>query len=192
MVFPAGGISDLCSHSQNAHCPTCPVPSTITPSAPRSSKDRVIPHLSQCIFFRLVLVLATMDSGIFGFPQPNLTYVPQSCWDPELLCFLWLPLCFPWSRAPDFSASLFVVWVPKAWHSPWGFISLLIAFAHLGYQPVAILFSLHLSYFCVMQMCNQLYSGWMGVGWGEMETEARKREAQIGSWVGQDKRQFPE
>ena len=79
MVFPAGGISDLCSHSQNAHCPTCPVPSTITPSAPRSSKDRVIPHLSQCIFFRLVLVLATMDSGIFGFPQPNLTYVPQSC-----------------------------------------------------------------------------------------------------------------
>ena len=79
MVFPAGGISDLCSHSQNAHCPTCPVPSRITPSAPRSSKDRVIPHLSQCLFFRLVLVLATMGSGISGFPQPNLTCVPQSC-----------------------------------------------------------------------------------------------------------------
>ena len=75
MVFPAGGISDLCSHSQNAHCPTCPVPSRITPSAPRSSKDKVIPHLSQCIFFRLVLVLATMDLRISGFPQPNLTYV---------------------------------------------------------------------------------------------------------------------
>lgn len=57
---------------------------------------------------------------------------------------------------------------------------------------MAILFSLHLSYFCVMQMYNQLYSGWMRVGWGEMETGARKREAQIGSWAGQDKKQFPE
>lgn len=79
MVFPAGGISDLCSHSQNAHCPTCPVPSRITPSAPGLPKTKLSPPLPVYLLQAGPSAAATMDLRISGFLSQTSLMFPQSC-----------------------------------------------------------------------------------------------------------------
>lgn len=179
MVFPAGGVSDFCSHSQSTHHPTFLVASKTTPSSTKvfQRQSTPPPHLSQCIFLRLVLVLATKDPGTYGLLQSNLTHVPQSCWDPDFLCSLSLP---PWYSGP-------ISQVLKAWHSPGGSISLCSCSSHLYIWAINLwryytLCTSVIFFLCKFGMCSQFHSGQMGVGWGKMETRARKREALLLDW----------
>ena len=141
--------------------PECPLPHLSSPFQDNPISTKVFQRQSYPPPRPVSLLQADPSAGHHGLRNIWVPSAKPHLCSPELLR-PWIALLpgaatmFPRSRAPDLSALAFFVWVP-------GLGTLLeAAFAHLGYQPVAILFSLHLSYFCVMQMYNQLYSGWMG------------------------------
>ena len=160
------------------------------PQAPRSSKDRAHTHTPPPL--PVYLPQAGSSAGHQG---------PRNIWAPSVkphpcspkLLRPWFPV-FPVaatlilrSRAPGFSASPFLVWVLKAWHSPGGSISLCSCSLHLYIWAINLwqYYTLCTSvtfFLCKFGMCNQLHSGQMGVGWGKMETGARKREALLLDW----------